>query len=101
MGRLTGDLAARSLHSALGDLQSSDDGANFCVNRLVRPSLPDWEQARRPLVRWRITVDLRELIDQLRDLRFTYPVPGDGPVADKVATLLEQAIAGKGAIEHD
>lgn len=51
--------------------------------------------------RWRITVDLRELIDQLRDLRFTYPVPGDGPVADKVATLLEQAIAGKGAIEHD
>lgn len=98
MGRLTGDLAARSLHSALGDLQSSDDGANFCVNRLVHPSLPDWEQARRPLAHYRGS---QELIDQLRDLRFTYPVPGDGPVADKVATLLEQAIAGKGAIEHD
>jgi hypothetical protein len=48
-----------------------------------------------------MTVDLRELRDQLRDLRCTYPVPGDGPAADKVATLLEQAIVGKGAIEHD
>lgn len=42
-----------------------------------------------------MTVDLIELIDQLRDPRRTYPIPGDGPAAVKVATLLENAIASK------
>ncbi|MDR6670167.1 hypothetical protein J2X71_006454 [Rhizobium sp. 1399] len=92
-GQVDREITPRDPHSQLWEICKVPMMELIFASHLVRPITADREQVRRPLVRWRMTVDLRELIDQLRDPRRIYPALGDGLAADKVATLLEHAIA--------